>query len=270
VPALAFIGWRRECVGPDKPESRLADALPIHTAGRRSGASDGWDPPRGDYLSFRGFRCVAHFPPIPPPTHPKKTPVPCPPSFFVLVSPNSSSFCPSPPRYIRAADVRKAVAAGSSPPPLLRRRSVLPALGRRRSGPGTAPRPYVPCSLVLSYLPVAWMVAGWIGLRYGVRDISRRGLVELSWGGGGVGAEICRGLWKWIWMLLFLRNSCVVGWEFCSSTFVLRLGLRYRGKILVFPRVQGALSSFSLWKTSNLARYPYRNDRQGFDEKRIR
>jgi hypothetical protein len=174
VPALAFIGWRRECVGTDKPESRLADALPIYTAGRRSGASDGRDPPRGDYLSFRGFRCVAHFPPIPPPTHPKKTPVPCPPSFFVPVSPNSSSFCPSPPRYIRAADVRKAVAAGSSPPPLLRRRSVLPALGRRRSGPGTAPRPYVPCSWsCLIFLLHGWWLGG-LGCVMGL-EISRDG-----------------------------------------------------------------------------------------------
>jgi hypothetical protein len=177
-------------------------------------------------------------------------------SFFVPVSPTSSSSCASPPRYIQAADVRKA-AAGSSPPPLPRRRSGLPALGQRRSGPGTAPRPYVPFSLFLSYLHVAWMVAGCIGLRYGVRGISTWRLVELSWGDGGVGAEICRKLWKWIWMLLFLRNSCVVRWEFSSSAFVLGLGLEYRGKILVFPRVRGVLSSFSLCKTADLVWIPY-------------
>ncbi|PVH34809.1 hypothetical protein PAHAL_7G039100 [Panicum hallii] len=93
-------------------------------------------PARGDYLSIRGFRCVAHFLPFhhPPTPLPQKTPQP--PSF--------SSPSPPPPPYIRARRTRtrsggRKQQAAPAPSPFLaadRRRSGPPARGGCRSGPG--------------------------------------------------------------------------------------------------------------------------------------
>lgn len=170
--------------------SSIQSPTPVDAAHPTAG-----DPPAGRRLSlslfffssFRGFRCVAHFPPFPPPTHPvsrlspQKTPQP--PLIFFLVS---TSLLDTFEHAGRGRKGTKQQAAPGSPPspfpsspPIDADRGRLLAGDADRS-PGGALLPYVSRRLLPPvhglFRPVACLASGsgrsaggWIGLSSWVR-----------------------------------------------------------------------------------------------------